>query len=226
MMEIIWLSYPMSATSPRPPAIPAPHISEFQSIEKDGANVQFLQCYNHTGTHLDTAAHVIEGGAHITDFQPEELIYRKIKILDMSRTPDDTVIKPTHLHYFLDEGCDAEALIVRFGVEQWRKEDHVRFSNHCPGFSIEAARYIHEKMPNLRMIGTDVPSISCINSLEKTMKAHNAFFECAKTSHFIIIEEMKLDMELKGIQKILVSPWLHEEMNCGPCVIWAEQTTS
>ena len=77
-------------------------------------------------------------------------------------------------------------------------------------------------MPKLRLIGTDVPSIACINCLEETMKAHNAFFELATTPHFIIIEEMKLDVELDKLHRILVSPWLHEEMNSGPCVIWAE----
>lgn len=221
-MKVVWLSYPMSTTAPRPPAIPAPKVSEFQSIEKDGANVQFLQCYNHTGTHLDTAAHVIEGGAWITQFQPEELIYRKIRCIDMSGTPDDTVITPELLEPYLKDGSDEEALLVRFGVEEWRSGDPHRFSNHCPGFSIPAAEYIHQKMPNLRMIGTDVPSIACISSLEETMKAHNAFFELAKTPHFIIVEEMKLDADLEEIRSMLVSPWMHEEMNCGPCVIWAE----
>ena len=77
-------------------------------------------------------------------------------------------------------------------------------------------------MPQLRMIGTDVPSIACIHSLDETMKAHNAFFEKASTPHFIIIEEMKLDADLSKVQTMLVSPWLHEDMNCGPCVIWAQ----
>lgn len=221
-MKLIWLSYPMSTTAPRPPAIPAPSVSEFQSIEKDGANVQFLQCYNHTGTHLDTAAHVLLNGASIVEFVPEELIYRKIKIIDLTGTADDTVVTPELLEPWFTEPSDADALLVRFGVEDRRKNDHARFSNHCPGFSIPAAEYIHQKMPQLRMIGTDVPSIACIHSLDETMKAHNAFFEKAATPHFIIIEEMKLDADLSKVQTMLVSPWLHEDMNCGPCVIWAQ----
>lgn len=39
---------------------------------------------------------------------------------------------------------------------------------------------------------------------------------------FIIIEEMKLDKKIKSIHKLVVSPWLVEGMNSGPCVIWAE----
>ena len=133
-MKLIWLSYPMSTTAPRPPAIPAPSVSEFQSIEKDGANVQFLQCYNHTGTHLDTAAHVLPNGASIVEFTPEELIYRKIKIIDLTGTADDTVVTAELLEPWFTEPSDADALLVRFGVEDRRKNDHARFSNHCPGF--------------------------------------------------------------------------------------------
>ncbi len=210
-MKIIWLSYPMSSTAPRPPAIPAPSVTEFQSIAKDGANVQFLQCYNHTGTHLDTAAHVLVNGASIVEFQPEELIYKRIQWIDLTGKPDDTVITPELLAPHLPENSDAEALLVRFGVEKRRKQDPDGFSNHCPGFSVAAAQFIHERMPKLRLIGTDVPSISCIHSLDTTMQAHNVFFERASTPHFIIIEEMKLDVSPDGLQAILVSPWMHED---------------
>lgn len=221
-MKYKWLSYPLSVTAPRPPAIPAPSITEFMSIEETGANVQFLQCYNHTGTHLDTAAHVIEGGISIAQFTPSDLIYDSIMVIDLSGTPDDTVITSENLADFLLEGSEAEALIVKFGVEGWRRNDPKRFSNHCPGFCPEAAKYIHSKMPKLRMIGTDVPSIACINSLDETMTAHNEFFLLASLEKFIIIEEMKLDSSLSDIRRMIVSPWLAEDMNSGPCVIWAE----
>ncbi len=220
-MKLTWLSYPMSVTAPRPPAIPAPSVTEFMSIAETGANVQYLQCYNHTGTHLDTAAHVFEGGVGLDAFVPEDLIYECVRYIDMSGTPDDTVIMPAHLETYLGGGADEEALVIRFGVEAWRSGEKERFSLHCPGFGPDAARYIHGKMPNLRMIGTDVPSIACIHSLEETMCAHNVFFSEAKVSKFIIIEEMKLFPDIKGIQAVTVSPWLVEGMNSGPCVIWA-----
>jgi len=221
-MTYKWLSYPLSTSSPRPPAIPAPSITEFMSIEKTGANVQFLQCYNHTGTHLDTAAHVIEGGISIAQFTPADLIFDSIMVIDLSGTLEDTVVTSEHLVAFMSENSDAEALIVKFGVEGWRQNDPKRFSNHCPGFSPKAAKYIHGKMPKLRLIGTDVPSIACINSLDETMMVHNEFFLLASLEKFIIVEEMKLDTSLSDIRRIIVSPWLAEEMNSGPCVIWAE----
>lgn len=217
-----WLSYPMSRTAPRPPAIPEPQLTEFMSIEEMGANVMFLQVYNHTGTHLDTSGHVFQGGTSICQFTPQDLTYTRIMVIDMTGLPDDTVVIPDLLKPSLKSGSDAEALLVRFGVENRRKNDSDRFSGHCPGFGKAAAAYIHSRMPRLRMIGTDVPSIACIAHLDETMIAHNEFFASAKTDKFIIIEEMKLDEKLDGIRRMIVSPWLFEGMNSGPCVIWAE----
>lgn len=221
-MAFQWLSYPMSVTAPRPPAIPAPSVTEFMSIRETGANVQFLQCYNHTGSHLDTAAHVFEDGISIAQFTPADLTYDRVLVIDLTGTPDDTVVTSEHLCRFLDNGSEADALIVKFDVSAQRAGDAERFSKHCPGFCQEAARYIQSKMPNLRMIGTDVPSIACINSLEETMEAHNVFFAEAHLEKFIIIEEMKLDRLPAQIKRLIVSPWLVEEMNSGPCVVWAE----
>ena len=221
-MAIRWLSYPMSCTAPRPPAIPEPKLTEFMSIRETGANVMFLQVYNHTGSHLDTSGHVFEEGVSICEFAPEDLIYHNVRVIDLSHLTDDTIVTAAHLKAQLEEGCPADALVVRFGVEEWRKSQPSRFSNHCPGFCEEAAAYIHEKMPNLRLVGTDVPSIACIAHLDDTMNAHHAFFAHAKTKRFIIIEEMKLDEDLTNIHRMLVSPWLFEGMNSGPCVIWAE----
>ncbi|MCL1854169.1 MAG: cyclase family protein [Clostridia bacterium] len=221
-MELRWLSYPMSRTAPRPPAIPEPRLTEFMSIEETGANVMFLQVYNHTGTHLDTAGHVFQDGTGICQFTPRDLTYTGIMAIHMTSLPDDTVVMPEHLKPFMESGSDAEALLVRFGLEGLRKNDPARFSGHCPGFGKEAAAYIHTRMPRLRMIGVDAPSIACIAHLDDTMIAHNEFFARAQTPAFIIIEEMKLDERLDGIRRILVSPWLFEGMNSGPCVIWAE----
>ncbi|MDO4308353.1 MAG: cyclase family protein [Eubacteriales bacterium] len=217
-----WLSYPLSMTAPRPPAIPAPELTEFMSIKETGSNVQYLKCYNHTGTHLDTAAHVLEEGIGITEFRPEELVYERVRVLDLSGIEDDTVIDKEYLVPYLENGDSGEALIIRFGVENIRKEEPERFSQHCPGFCPEAAGYIHEKMPNLRMIGTDVPSIACIAHLNTTMEAHHEFFNRANTEKFLIIEEMKLYTGLTNIRRLVVSPWLVEGMNSGPCVIWAD----
>jgi len=219
-MKYKWLSYPLDPDAPRPPAIPAPRLTEFMSIKNDGANVLHLECYNHTGTHLDTARHVFEEGVSLEDFCESDLMFNCIAVVEL-RLPDDTVITANHLAPFAQRMKDAEMLIVRLGVENIRKEQPERFSKHSPGFGHDAADFILKNAPNLRCIGTDVPSIACINSLDKTMTVHHFFFEHASIKKFIIIEEMKLDTSLAGIEKIIVSPWMVKRMDSGPCVIWA-----
>jgi kynurenine formamidase len=220
-MSFIWLSYPLSTKAPRPPAIPSPSLTEFMSIEKDGANVQFLQCYNHTGTHLDTAAHVIKNGKSLDDFTPEDLIYKDVRIISMA-LPDDTIVTAEHIRPFGAEIQGCEALLVVFSVADRRKNNPPAFSNHCPGFSDSGAAELFKFAPDLRLIGTDVPSIACISHLDETMAVHNYFFEKARTEKFIIIEEMNISINLKKIKQMIVSPWLVENMNSGPCVIWGE----
>jgi arylformamidase len=215
-----WLSYPLAMDAPRPPAIPAPQLSEYMSIEADGANVQMLQFYNHTGTHLDTAAHVLKDGISINAFGPEDLIYRRIAVIELS-LPDDTVVTRAHLAGYEDSLKSCDACMIKFDTGKARAFEKERFSKHMPGLSHDAAQFILESAPGLRMVGTDSPSIACINSLQETMTVHNYFFEHAPNEKFIIIEEMKLDTDLQKVKEIIVSPWLVEGMNSGPCVIWA-----
>jgi kynurenine formamidase len=220
-MKKIWLSYPLSSSAPRPPAIPAPSLSEFMSIKKDGASVLFLQCYNHTGTHLDTAAHVIQDGMSLDSFEADDLIYTDVRMVEL-HLPDDTVVTADHIKPLKEQIRGSEAVIFCFSVADIRKNEPERFSRHCPGFSISAAEVIFDYAPQLRLIGTDVPSIACINKLDETMKVHNYFFEHADNRKFIIIEEMKLDKGLINLREMIVSPWLVENMDSGPCVIWGE----
>ncbi len=84
MKKLIWLSYPLDLEGPRPPAIPAPDMSPLYTIERDGANVVILRLANHTGTHLDSPAHVIADGIHITEYAPEELIFTNPQVIDLS----------------------------------------------------------------------------------------------------------------------------------------------
>ena len=71
---------------------------------KRALNVMFLQVYNHTGTHLDTSGHVFEDGVSICDFQPKDLVYERIAVIDLSGLADDTVVMPEHLKPFLEKG--------------------------------------------------------------------------------------------------------------------------
>ena len=221
-MPYIFLSYPMSAASPRPPAIPAPEIVDFMTIRNDGAGVKRVSFYNHTGTHLDTAAHVIEGGVSIENFAPEDLIFRDIAVISLD-LPDKHRILPADLEPYGVRLSACDMAVFRFGVEEIRRGDPYRFSNLLPGFTREAAAWLRARCPRLHCLGTDLPSFAVISDLENTMAAHNVFLE-GNDRKMLIIEEMKLDVLPPGIIEIIVSPWLFDGMDSGPCTVWGRGT--
>src|SRR2546427_12599769 len=82
--KYIFLGYPISVDGPNPPAIPAPEMTTLYSLAQGNkANVSVVKVANHTGTHVDAPAHVIEGALRITEFELEEFIFnhRAVSIL-------------------------------------------------------------------------------------------------------------------------------------------------
>lgn len=218
--EYIWLSYPMSADAPRPPAIPEPEVSTFMSIAKDGANVQRISYYNHTGTHIDTAAHVLEDGISMEEFAISDFIFKSVELIDL-RLPDCQKITPPDLKPFEAKIAPCDMLIVRCGIGQIRLHEPGRFSNRMPGFTPKAALWLRQHCPCLRCLGTDLPSFAVISDLQSTMQAHNVFLQ-GNDKRMIIIEEMALDQAPERLAEVIISPWLIKGVNSGPCNIFAK----
>jgi len=216
-MRYEWLSYNLDISGPRPPAIPAPNLEEYLYIDKDEASVQKLTVYSHTGTHLDTSAHVYENGVHITEFKPVELIFNKPEIIDITLN-DDAVVTPEILDKYMQENDKTEILLLRFGLSSLRENDAVRYALHSPGLSIDAGGFILGKMPNLRALGMDAPSAASIPYIKETMGVHNKLLS-GFNMRFIIIEEMKLDLYLNGLEQIIINPWMVKGMHSGPCTV-------
>jgi len=216
--EFVRLSYPLRVEDPRPPAIPAPSIEICMSIrEGDDANVQILRVANHTGTHVDAPAHVIDGGSTIHDFLPEDLIYRRIAIIPLKKT-DAEIVTPEDLLPFQEVLSTAEIALFNFGYGSIRRSDPQRYSLQSPGFGIQSAEWIRNNCPRLRALGMDVPSFSVIAHIKETMKAHNILLG-QKDRKFILIEEMNLEPDLVGLSEIRVNPWLVEGLDSSPCSI-------
>ena len=215
--RMIWLSYPLDPRGPRPPAIPAPTLVDLYTIDTDDVSVQTLQVASHTGTHIDTSAHIMHGGTFITDFTPESLIFHRPAVIDL-RLQDRQTVQPVHLEPFGALIEAADIVLFRFGYGDVRKSDPSRFSSCCPGFGKEAAQWILHHNSSLRAIGMDVPSFACIADLENTMVAHNVLLEHPDCT-LLILEEMNLNDNLTGLTEVRVNPWMVAGMHSGPCTI-------
>lgn len=186
------------------------------NIAADGASVQKLIIYSHTGTHIDTAAHVLEGGRHITDFNISELIFDRVGLIELA-LPDGTLITPELLYPYENILMTSDFVIFNFGLSDRRKCNPQLYINGSPGFTVEAGRYLvsHRR---LRGIGMDSPSAASIMHLGKTMAVHNELLTGYNGS-FIIIEEMKLEERMTAPSKMTVTPWQVIGMHSGPCII-------
>jgi kynurenine formamidase len=215
-----FLSYPITADSPNPPAIPAVEIAPLYRVaEGDAANVSVLKVANHTGTHADAPAHVIEGGIKISEFEPQELLFNRPVVIDF-HLGDGEVVLPSHLERFLDLAKNADLLLCRFGYGPVRRNEPARYSSKCPGFGIASAESLRKNLPSLRAIGMDVPSLACIEHLDETMAAHNVLLR-GVGRRFLVIEDMNLEGDLCGLSSVWVAPWLIAEIDSAPCTVVA-----
>ena len=211
-----YLSYPLDIDAPRPPAIPAANLEEFMSVKNDGASVQKLELYSHTGTHIDTSAHVFETGVYITDFRPEELVFDKVGIIEI-KLPDNYIIEKRDLEKYDAVLSENEFIIFNFNLYDKRVNTPENYIYNSPGFAIDAGKYIGE-FKNIRGMGMDSPSVASIFKIDETMKAHNELL-ALHGGKFVIIEEMKLEKGEKPPDKLIIVPWLVKGMHSGPCVI-------
>jgi len=179
--------------------------------------VQILRLANHTGTHVDSPCHVVDGAVRITDLRPEEMIFARPAVIDL-RLPEAAVVMPSHLEAFARALQNADMALFRFGCGEMRRTDPKRFSTQCPGFGVESARWLRRTCPNLRAMGLDVPSVAVIACLESTMRAHNELL-AGDGRRFLIIEEMNLGQDLNQLIEVRVNPWLVQGMDSGPCSV-------
>ncbi|HXT34038.1 MAG TPA: cyclase family protein [Chloroflexota bacterium] len=214
----ILLSYTLRPGDPLPPAIPAPRLVPFLTLEHDGARVYRLEVANHSGTHVDAPAHVIADGLRIEEFRPEELLFRRPVVVDV-QVPDGGLLEPADLHPHAAAMGGADLLLLRFGYGAVRAGDPARYSSCCPGLSVAAADHLRETCPGLRALGMDVPSIACIAQLERTMPAHHALLG-GSGRRFLIIEDMRLEMDLGALHAVFLAPWLVAGMDSAPCAVY------
>lgn len=217
MSRIIWLSYRLDVNGPRPPAIPAPSLEPLYTIEKDQASVQILRVANHTGTHVDTPAHVIPDGLTLDDYLPEEFMFSRPAVVDLP-LPPKAIVQAKDIEPLLNSARGADILLVRFRCGAMRENEPDMFAAESPGFGVEAARVVRERCPKLRCLGLDVPSLACIAHLDETMAAHNELLG-GKGRRFLVIEDMDLRGDLDGLREVRVNPWLVRGMDSAPCSV-------
>ena len=155
-MKIIDLTLTISEKIPTFPSSPKPSFVEWETIAKDGYNLELLFLSSHTGTHIDAPFHFVKNGKKIHEILPERLVNEAIMI--KVRKKANQAISKSDIQKFeqkngkIDNGS---TIVFQTG---WQKNLSKEFYfTRNPGLSASAAKYLVSKKINL--VGIDSPSI-------------------------------------------------------------------
>ncbi len=212
------LSHKLDVNTPSYMASSKIVIKEVKQIKKgDSSNTFKIEMDNHIGTHADCQKHFIDEGKGVAEYDIEDFIFHKVKIIELSKAGGELITKKD-LEKFEGEIKECDFLIIKTGFQEFREKDVRIYQFEGPGFSSEAAEYL-AKFKNLRGIGLDSISLSSPLYREEGRKAHRILLSKNK---FIIVEDMDLRMLPKEIKRLFVIPLFIKEIDSSPCTVFAE----
>ena len=155
-MKIIDLTLTISENIPTFPGSPQPNFINWESIEKDGYNLELLFLSSHTGTHIDAPYHFIKKGQKIHQIMTKRLVTEAI-LIKIRKGPDQAITQVDIKKFEKKHGKIDDGSTVIFQTS-WQKNLQKKFYFlKNPGLATSAAKYLVSKKINL--VGIDSPSI-------------------------------------------------------------------
>ena len=155
-MKVIDLTITISEDIPAFPGSPQPNFINWESIEKDGYNLELLFLSTHTGTHIDAPYHFVKKGQKIDQIMTKRLVTEAI-LIKIRKSSDQSITK-NDIQKFekkYEKIDDGSTVIFSTGWQKNLKKKSYFLKN--PGLAISAAKYLVSKKINL--VGIDSPSI-------------------------------------------------------------------
>ncbi len=155
MIKLIDLTMKISRETPVFPGYPQPIIHRWTSLKEEGYYSNMIFMVEHTGTHMDSPAHFIEGAPTIDEISPEKF-FAKAVTLDFAKKKPGEVVAEREVDDALNR-LDVNPgrgwyILFRFGWDTVRGEEWVRY----PYLSDGVAEMI--KSMGVEGIGIDTPS--------------------------------------------------------------------
>ena len=155
-MKIIDHTLTVSEKIPTFPGSPKPHFIEWETIAKDGYNLELLFLSSHTGTHIDAPFHFVKNGKKIHEILPERLV-NEAALIKIKKKANQPILKTDIQKFEKKHGQIKSGTAVVFWTG-WQKNlaEEFYFSKN-PGLAVSAAKYLVSKKINL--VAIDSPSI-------------------------------------------------------------------
>ena len=155
-MKVIDLTLEISEKIPTFPGSPKPHFIQWETIAKDGYNLELLFLSTHTGTHIDAPFHFVKNGKKIHEITPERLVNEAV-LIRIGKNSNRFISKIDIQNFEHKNGKIKNGSTVVF-YTGWQKNLNKEFYfTENPGLSVSAAKYLVSKKIN--MVGIDSPSI-------------------------------------------------------------------
>ncbi len=210
------LSHVTKAGDPVYPGNEGPRLEQLRSIARgDSSNMWRLTFTNHIGTHVDAPNHFDESGPAISEFGPEELVFREVRLVDVPKSPGE-IVTAEDIERHERVLRSSEALLIRTGIQRFRAESPEIYSGVGISLSVEAARLI-ASYPNLRAIGIDAISISSPQRREIGREAHRVLL---RGRRFLIVEDMDLQGKPERYDLLLIAPLMIEQIDSAPSTVY------
>ncbi len=215
-----FLSHITSEGDPGWPGNPTLKISPFSQIgQGDVANTYSLEYFNHFGTHMDAPNHFNAQGLPVTALPADLFVYRHPYLLDQPLRESE-LLTARHLGLHDLEGVDC--LLIRSGFEQYRHTNPMMYAERGPGIGSDAATYLMDYCPALRVIVLDWISISAYQQLDDGFLAHQILSGAKGHDHFILgIEDACLARVQTAPSWVVALPIRVDGIDGGPCTIIA-----
>ncbi|MDY0110065.1 MAG: cyclase family protein [Candidatus Krumholzibacteria bacterium] len=150
---VIDLSHSLAPGMPCYPGTEPPTFTPAFSLAEHGFVERRLTLLTHTGTHVDTPAHMLPDGKDL-DAYPATYFVGRAVVLDVSAAPagriSDTMLRP---HARRLSGCDYLLLYTSWS-DRWGEATYVE---GYPALTPDAARWLCDR--DLRGVGIDAVSI-------------------------------------------------------------------
>lgn len=181
-MKFVDLTQTLAEDMPLFPGTPAPKLNVKHRVETDGFRELEMTLYSHTGTHLDTPAHVFAQGKTLEDYEVDQFSGAGF-VLDCTRIPGEKITmeifdQVRQKREFIE---GVEYLFFYTGWDQkWGSKEYFKGS---PSLSEDVAN--HLTTLNLKGIGIDALSVDSMT--EDFLLAHRILLE----KGVIIVENLK-----------------------------------
>lgn len=191
-------------------------LKPIKSIKKGDSSLTFrFGMENHWGTHVDCPAHIFNNGSKVADYKADFWIFRKPQVLSV-KLKAGQILKASDLNAEIKRETDL--LILRSGWNKVRGKRIYTLAN--PGIDPDFAKWLKKQFPLIRAIGFDWISVSSYKDRQLGRKAHREFLRSGlKVRPILLIEDMDLSKELKGLKQVWVAPFLISGLDSAPCTV-------